>query len=228
MTAGPFTEYASASLAVVNGSMTLGSAQFVMVLLSSAYVPNFAVDAAWSDVMANEIAPGVGYAAGGTALTEFAATVSNGALSISFANPTWTNFSGTFKYGVIVRRAGAMLVPSDLLLCAFDADPGGGSLTGNGEALTIQFAPAGVLAYMLGGLGVTYVTNLPGAVLSSSARLAVSQGGSDFTISLASLASYLGLAIHGQTVALPAGTLFDELGNPLRDEAGNVIVGTPT
>ena len=188
MTASAFTQYAAGGLNVINGAISLNAGTFQMVLMTSAYTPNYATDAHWSDISSHEVAAGGGYTQGGVTLINVAATESNGTLSISFGNPAWAAFSAIFKYGVIVQRAGSTLAPTDLLLCAFDVNPGGGSYAGTGASFLIQFAAGGVLSYMLNGLGDTYLNNLAAAgSIASNAMIGITQGGTDYAVPIAQL-----------------------------------------
>lgn len=144
MAAGSFTVYSNAVLSMSKGSFNLSTDTLVMALITSGYTPAPNTDALWSAVSANEVATGAGYTAGGVVLSSVTDTLSSGTVTFTCAAPTWASFSATFKYGVIVRRAGGSLVPGDLLLSYFDANSGGGSITGGGGTLTITPNASGI------------------------------------------------------------------------------------
>ena len=137
MAAGSITVYTVAAQNIGDGAFNFGTDTYVMALLTSAYTPAPNTNHLWSDVSANEVGTGSGYTAGGVALSGVSYTQSTATMTFTCTAPTWASFSATFKYGVVVRRAGVSLVPGDLLLCYFDANSGGGSVTGGGGTLTI-------------------------------------------------------------------------------------------
>lgn len=62
------------------------------------------------------------------------------------APPSWASFSGTFRYGAILSRAGASLASTDKLL--FLSDLGGGtSITGGSGTLTVTIPTPGIYAF---------------------------------------------------------------------------------
>lgn len=148
MAAGAYTVYSNAALNISQGKINLASDTFVMVLLGAAYTPAPNTDATWTNISANEIATGGGYTQGGVVLTGVTDTLSAGTVTFTTGAPSWANFSATFKYGVIVRRASTSLAPTDMLVCYFDSNTASGSstTTGGGGTLTITQNASGVFA----------------------------------------------------------------------------------
>lgn len=144
MAAGAFTVYSKAALAMSKGSFNLSTDTYVMILLTSSYVPVPNTDGIYSDISANELTTAGGYTVGGVALTGVTDTLAGGTVTFTSTGPTWTTFTATFKYAAIVRRAGGSLVPGDLLLAFFDANSGGGSVVGAGGTLTIAPNASGI------------------------------------------------------------------------------------
>lgn len=144
MAAGAFTVYSNAALSMSKGSFNLASDTLVMALITASYTPAPNTDALWSAVSANEVATGAGYTAGGVVLAGVTDTLTTATVTFTCTAPTWSAFSATFKYGVIVRRAGGSLVAGDLLLSFFDANSGGGSITGGGGTLTVTPNASGI------------------------------------------------------------------------------------
>lgn len=146
MAASAFTLYSNAALELTRGQMNLSSDTFVMALINSSYTPAPNTDAQWSAVSADELSTGLGYTAGGVVLASETDTLTAGAVTFTAASPSWSAFSaGPFRYGVICRRAGASLVPGDLLLCYTDLT-GGGTVTGSGGSFTITVSGSGIFA----------------------------------------------------------------------------------
>lgn len=143
MAAGSFTVYSNACLEIGNGSFDFNVDTYVMTLVTNSYTPSPNTDAQWSAVSANEVSTGSGYTAGGVVLSGVSSTLSGATVTFTCAAPTWLSFSATFRYAVIVRRAGGSLASTDLLLCYVDCS-GGGSLTGGGGTLTITPNASGI------------------------------------------------------------------------------------
>lgn len=70
--------------------------------------------------------------------------------ALDFTAPQWASFSATFKYGVLVHRAGASLASGDILIGYFDASVGSGSITGGSGTLTITPGTPGFLTNVRG------------------------------------------------------------------------------
>lgn len=144
MAAGAFTVYSNAALGISNGSFDLATNTFVVVLLSGSYSPQPNTDSTWANVSTYELPTGNGYTAGGQVLTGVTNTLSGGTVTFTAASPSWTGFSGTFKYAAIVRRASGTLASTDLLLCYVDTNTSGGTITGDGGTLTISPNASGI------------------------------------------------------------------------------------
>jgi hypothetical protein len=136
MAAGSFVVYSNAALEMGNGVFDLNADTYIMALLTNSYTPAPNTDATWADVSADEVASGSGYTAGGVVLSGFASTLSTATVTVTCTAPTWATFSATFRYAVIVRRAGGSVASTDKLLCYVDCT-GSGSITGGGGTLTI-------------------------------------------------------------------------------------------
>jgi hypothetical protein len=146
MAAGSFTVYSNAALNISEGKMNLSSDTFVMVLVGSGYTPAPNTDSTWANVSANEITTGSGYTQGGVVLAGLSDTLSTATVTWTCTAPSWSNFSATFKYAVIVRRAGASLASTDLLVCYCDCNTTSGTstVTGGGGTLTITPNASGI------------------------------------------------------------------------------------
>lgn len=144
MAAGSIVVYTQAIQNLGQKLFDLDTDTLVMALLTSSYTPNANTDATWADVSATEVASGSGYTAGGVVLSGLSWSVATATNTFTFTAPTWATFAATFKYGVVVRRAGASLAAGDLLLCYFDANSGGGSVTGGGGTLTVTPNASGI------------------------------------------------------------------------------------
>lgn len=144
MAAGAFTVYSNAALGLSNGSFDLASNTLVMVLLSNSYAPNPNSDSTWANASAYEMPTANGYTQGGVALSGVSNTLTGATVTFTATAPSWSGFSATFKYAAIVRRAGSSLAPTDLLLCYCDCNTSGGTLTGDGGALTITPSASGI------------------------------------------------------------------------------------
>lgn len=147
MAAGAWTQYSNATLGMTNGLFALGSNTFVMVFVTNSYTPAVNTHSLWSDVIANELPTASGYTAGGVVLAGVSNTLSTATVTFTATSPSWATFSaGPFRYGVIVKRAGASLVSGDLLL-AYNDLGGGSSITGSGNTYSVTFSGSGILQF---------------------------------------------------------------------------------
>lgn len=144
MAAGNFTVYTKAVQNLGDAAFNFPADTLVMALLTASYTPAVNTDALWSDVSAFEVATGGGYTAGGVVLAGVSWTIVAATNVLTCTAPTWAAFTATFKYAVIVRRAGGALAGTDKLLGYFDANSGGGSVTGGGGTLTVTPNAAGI------------------------------------------------------------------------------------
>lgn len=144
MAAGAWTAYSKSVLALTKGSFNLSSDTLVLILATGSYTPAPNTDALYSDVSANELATANGYTVGGVALSSVTDTLATATTTLTSAAATWSAFSATFRYGVIIRRAGGSLVSGDLLLAYSDLG-GGSNITGGGGTLTVTMNASGIL-----------------------------------------------------------------------------------
>lgn len=139
---GAWTVYSNAALALANAQIDLATSNFNLILVTNSYTPAPNTDSTYANVSANEVTGG-GYTVGGVSLPTDSVTLTGGTVTFLAGNPSpWSAFSATFRYGVVVRRAGVSLAPSDLLLCYSDLG-GGSSVTGTGTSLTVTMNAAG-------------------------------------------------------------------------------------
>ena len=143
MAAGAFTVYSNAALGMSKGSFNLSTDTYVMILVTNTYTPAANTDHLYSDVSANELTTSGGYTVGGDVLAGVTDTLTTATVTFTCTAPTWAAFTNTFRYAVIIRRAGGSLVAGDLLLCFCDCT-GGGSITGGGGTLTITPNASGI------------------------------------------------------------------------------------
>jgi hypothetical protein len=118
MTATPWIAYGHAVEQIWKGGIDVENDSFRMVLVGSGYTPNQLTDDAWSDVSANEIANGNGYATHGKAV-DLAVTRAGLVIKVDTADQTWADSTFTVKYAVIVRDAdgNGALAAGDIPLC---------------------------------------------------------------------------------------------------------------
>lgn len=144
MAAGNVTVYSHAVQNISQAAINLASDTIVCTLLTSSYTPAPNTDATWADVSANELTTASGYTAGGIALSSVTDNLATATVTFDAANVSWASFSATFKYAVLVKRAGGALAGTDKLIAYLDCNNGGGSVTGSGGALTIQWNASGI------------------------------------------------------------------------------------
>lgn len=143
MAAGAFTFYSNAALEMGNGNFDFSTDTYIFALLTTSYTPAPNTDSTWANVSADEVASGGGYTAGGVVLSGVSYTLATATTTFTATSPTWASFSATFRYGVVVRRAGGSVASSDLLLCYSDLG-GGSSIIGGGGTLTVTISGSGV------------------------------------------------------------------------------------
>lgn len=150
MAAGNFTQYNSFLQNLAEGKIDLATDTFVVTLVTGTYSPNVATDSTWASVSADEVATGGGYTQGGVALTSQSVTVSGNAVDWTAAAVSWSSFTATATYGVIVHRAGSTLASTDLLVAYVALDDVSGTptaLTGQGGTLTITPSATGIIQF---------------------------------------------------------------------------------
>lgn len=135
MAAGNVTLYSAAGFAIGSGGILLGSDNFNVILLTTAYNPVPNTDALYSDVSASEVAAGGGYATGGQALTGATWTLSGATSTFAAQSVVWAGSTIAARYALVVKRAGVSLSGTDKLLCFVDLT---GSGNGTSTASTFQ------------------------------------------------------------------------------------------
>jgi hypothetical protein len=118
MSATPFSLYASAAQAILEGELALNSAKFQAVLLTGQYVPESS-HSTYADISGNEVsgAAGTGYVTGGAAVPVTVQPSGAGAAFEAVSGSTvWENCTFSAQYVVLVEMAGATLAPTDKLL----------------------------------------------------------------------------------------------------------------
>lgn len=143
MAVSAFTVYGNAVLNTLTKNINFSSDTFVMALLTNSYVPASATDSTWANASAFEVLTGSGYTQGGVVLTSVSCTLSGNVVTWTCAAPSWINFSASFRYPVVVRRASGSLQSTDFLVSFCDST-GGGSTTGGGGTLTITPNASGI------------------------------------------------------------------------------------
>jgi hypothetical protein len=122
---------------LARGAIDFDTDTFYCLIVTSSYTPSQS-HAKRSDVNANEVS-GTGYTAGGQACS-VSLSRTNGVLSITPANVTWTSpvngFTG--RRAVIYKRRGGAASADELVCCI---DPGA-SVAANGTSYTVQINSA--------------------------------------------------------------------------------------
>jgi hypothetical protein len=145
MPVGNFTVYGAAKESLVTGAIDLNTDNFSAFLATASYTPTVNSDDTYSDVSANEVPNGSGYATGGIDLGALAVSRSGGTVTVDeTTNPSWTSATFTCKYFVVARRAGGSLAAGDLLLGYCDLETGGGSISVSSGTLTININALGL------------------------------------------------------------------------------------
>jgi hypothetical protein len=145
MSAGSFTMYSANVGAIGTLPIKFGSDTFVMILATTGYTPAVNTDSTYANVSAYEVASGGGYTVGGNVLGSQSFTQSTNTWAFTSAAISWSNFTATFRYGVLLRRAGSSLASTDLLIAYSDLG-GGSSITGGGGTLTVTPNASGIFA----------------------------------------------------------------------------------
>lgn len=135
MAAGAWHLFSNALLAESKKLINFSGDTFILALATNSYVPDFSGDVQWSAASADELPDANGYSPGGIVLT-MTDTLAGDVVTIAYTNsPAWAALAATFRWGLVVQRAGASLAASDRLVAASDLG-GGASLVTNG-AFTI-------------------------------------------------------------------------------------------
>lgn len=145
MPVGSFKWYSNALLLHAKGDLDL-DAGVRAVLVTSSYTPNQSTDDTWSDVSANEVANGNGYATHGKAVTT-SVTKSGLVTTIDGDDQNWTSSTITAKYLVLVKDAdtNGALAGTDVLIAYCDLDTGGGSVSSTAGDFAITMNASGML-----------------------------------------------------------------------------------
>jgi hypothetical protein len=146
MAAGTFTQEDAFRLELYEGDFNFATDTYVGILVTAAKTPAPATDKTYADVSADEEATGNGYTVGGEVITITAPSESGGVVTITSSAPTWASYSGSARYLYILKRAGASLASTDLIVGHVDLDTAlaaGVNLVGQGGALTVTPSASG-------------------------------------------------------------------------------------
>ena len=126
---------------LITGGVDLDSDTLKVALVTSSYTPS-AAHTVWTDVSANEVAAGAGYATGGVTLANPVATNS----TIDYDDAVWTALTKTFRYavGYKVGTVGALTNPL-LFWILLDTTPA--DIISSGSNYTIQWNSTNKLFY---------------------------------------------------------------------------------
>lgn len=146
MAATPWAMYGNALEQWGTGGIDFDTDTFRMALVTSAYTPNQSTDSAWSDISANEVANGNGYATHGKLLT---VTESRSGLvwTIDCDDQAWSSSTITARYAVIVKDgdANGALAAGDIPVFWCELEDGADVSTTNGT-LSVTINASGVYA----------------------------------------------------------------------------------
>lgn len=145
MAASNWFMYGPALEGILNGTIDMDSDSFRMALVTSSYSPNQTSHDTWSDVSANEVANGNGYATHGQALTPNV-TRSGLAVTIDADDQSWANSTITAKYAVIVRDSNGdgSLAAGDLVVGYCDLNTSGNAVS-TSASFDVNFSGSGAL-----------------------------------------------------------------------------------
>lgn len=139
MATSAFTFYDSGKLAVLNGSVKLGTDSLVMALATATYTPS-AAHSTWADVSANEVAD-TDYAE--KAITGAAVTIASGTVTFDSDDISFgTAVSITAKYAILVKGTAGSLVAGDAIIGYVDLNSGGGSVSSTNSTFSVN-TPSG-------------------------------------------------------------------------------------
>jgi hypothetical protein len=148
MAAAAWKIYGNAVEAMSDGTIDLDAAgnYFRMILVTSSYSPNQSTDDTYSDLSANEVANGNGYATYGALCANHTWVRSGLAVTFDCDDVSWTSSTITAKYAVIVHDANAdgTLAAGDLLLCYSDLNDGGASVSSSSGPFNVNINASGV------------------------------------------------------------------------------------
>ena len=145
MSASNWFLFGPAVEAIADGTIDLDNDTFRIALVTSSWTPDQSADDTWSDLSANEVANGNGYATHGKVLTQ---GVSRSGLVVTFDgdDQSWTSSTITAKYAVLVRDANAdgSLAGTDLVIAYCDLNSGGGSVSTTAGTLSLAMNASGM------------------------------------------------------------------------------------
>ena len=144
MAAGAWKMFGNALEKFLDGTMDWDTDAFRMVLVTSSYTEDL-TDTAWSDISANEVANGNGYATHGKAITP-ALSRSGQAATLDCDDQSWPSSTFSAKHALIVRDAdgNGSLAAGDIPVLICDLDTGGGSLSPSNGTLSVTIHASGL------------------------------------------------------------------------------------
>lgn len=150
MASNPWFMYDAAALGLLNGSIDFDTDSFRMVLVGSGYTPDQANDNAWSDISANEVANGNGYATHGKALTMATSVPAAQVAMVDCDDQSWPSSSITAAYAVIVKDgdSNGALAAGDIPVFCCELNDGGALTTVNGT-LSVPIHANGIYRFTL-------------------------------------------------------------------------------
>lgn len=142
VTAQPYGQFLAD---VTKGVHNLGVDTNAVCLLTSAYTPNYATHARYSDVNGSEVT-GAGYTTGGATatLTPAGYVGATGLATVACADVSWASVTVTFRYAAFYRVGGSAY--AGLLVGLFDF---GADKVYTASPLKLSF-PAGILTLAKG------------------------------------------------------------------------------
>ena len=123
-----------------------GTPRYRITLVTASYTPSVNTHATWTDVSANEVANGAGYATHGQLLA-MTVTHSGGTVTVdSTTDGSWASSTITAKYAFIVQDAdaNAALASTDRLVAYCDLNDGGGSVSTTNGTFAVNMHTNGI------------------------------------------------------------------------------------
>lgn len=141
MSAGAFTFYNSAKKDILDGTTDLDNDTIIGILVTDGYTPS-ATHSTYADVSSSECTDG-DYTP--QELTTKAFSEASGTVTYDGDDLVYgTSVTITAKYMMLVRRAGASLASTDLLVGYVDLDTGGGAVGSIASDFAVKFHADGV------------------------------------------------------------------------------------
>jgi len=137
--AASFTKYTHLPKLLSTGGIDIDTDIIKCALVTSGYTPS-AAHTQWSDVSANEVANGDGYATGGATVT---VTVTD--TKIDCTDPAWTALTKTFRYAVF-RKSGSGGGLTDPLIgwALINTNGGGTDIIVSGSDYSLEISASGL------------------------------------------------------------------------------------